>query len=84
MELYSKIFIFDKARDKSTGEVIEREKRRKGQELIVEILEVGKPLLYSYISGGSLYTSTVVDYQFDDRELVITTMNSVYTFKLKG
>lgn len=84
MEIYSKIFIFDKVRDKSTGEVIERETRRKGQELIVEILEVSKPLLYSYISGGSLYTSTVEDYQFDDRELVITTMNSVYTFKLKG
>lgn len=84
MNLSNKIFVFEKARNKANGEVLERETRRKGHELMIQLLDIGKPLLYEYVSGGSLYTSRVIEYEFNEGELVVTTMNSVYTFKVKG
>lgn len=83
MDLFNTVFVFEKARNKETGEVLERETRRKGHELVVRLLNVGSPLIYEYLTGGSLYTSTVVEYEFDESELVVKTLNSVYTFSVK-
>lgn len=83
MDLFNTIFVFEKARDRVDGKALERETRRKGHELVIRLLDVGSPLIYEYLDGGSLHTSRVIEYEFNDGELVVNTMNSVYTFRVK-
>lgn len=83
MDLFNTVFVFQKARNKVGGEVLERETRRKGHELVIRLLDVGSPLIYEYLDGGSLHTSRVIEYEFNEGKLVVTTMNSIYTFSVK-
>jgi len=83
MDFKETVFIFDKARNRFTDEVLEREPRRKGHKLTIFFVEVGSSLVFSYLDGsGSVYTSTVRDFSFDGKELIVDTLNSVYTFKI--
>lgn len=80
MKILDKTYIFEKARNKHTGEVLERESRRKGHKLKFDYLEIDVPLVYSYLEGGFVRTSKIESFEVKSKEVVVTTINSIYTF----
>lgn len=64
------------------GTPYEREARRKGQRVDILNLNVGQPLVLAYLDDHNriLETTPVTSVFTRDAQLVITTLNSVYTF----
>lgn len=77
------IYSIYKIRDKNTNEIHEREVRRQGHKLKVLNLEVGKPMVFEYLEGGHLYTSSVESFKVNwDDSITITTRNTIYLFEM--
>jgi hypothetical protein len=72
--------------DRRTGEPTERDARRKGHLIEVIWLRLGEPMLIKYVDEGSILTTSGV-WRYgtvNDEHLVVTTKNSIYTFKSEG
>lgn len=70
-----------KIRDRATGEAHERESRRQGHKIKIVALGTGYSMIYEYLEGGYLTTSTVENIEPNERELEVRTRNTIYTFK---
>lgn len=82
------VFTIERIRTKK-GEIHERELRRKGQRVAVEILQIGIPLFLRYIDDSDklLKTSAVEAYSadgLDSDNLIIQTRNSIYCLRKEG
>lgn len=75
------VYTIYKIRNKTTGEIHERETRRQGHKLKIIALKVGYPMMYEYLEGGFMRTSVVEEINSSDFELEIRTLNTIYTFK---
>lgn len=79
--MLNSVYTIYKIRDKHTNEIHEREVRRQGHKLKIIVLKVGYPMMYEYLEGGFMRTSTVEEIDSSGYELEVTTMNTIYTFK---
>ena len=79
------VYIIEKVRDKKTGEVKDRETRRKGHRVKIENVELGLPLVWTYVDEGTFVTTskvTAYNSEYKTRNhLTVQTNNSVYIFK---
>lgn len=79
----SALYSIYKIRDRETNETHERESRRQGHQLSIALLEESKSMIWHYVTGGYVHTSSVESFSHDSTERVLTviTRNTVYTFK---
>jgi hypothetical protein len=80
------IYEIERIRNKTTGEPHERESRRKGHRVKLEILKLGKPMFLRYIDeeDAILQTSRVEAYNAEYKTasfLTVQTRNTVYMFR---
>jgi hypothetical protein len=80
-------YVIDTITNRKTGAIHERQLRRKGHLVDVIWMKLGEPMIYQYVaeSGSHVSTSGVVNIDnLVDGSMVVTTRNSIYTFKSEG
>ncbi|MGF9711666.1 hypothetical protein [Paenibacillus naphthalenovorans] len=65
------------------GSVHEREERRKGQRVVFAVCDVGFSMIYVYPDDDNkiVRTSAVEEIDVGSDDVVVTTQNTVYTFR---
>jgi coenzyme F420-reducing hydrogenase beta subunit len=80
-------YVIDTITIRKTGLPHERQARRKGHLVDVIWMKLGEPMIYQYVAqqGSHVSTSAAVNIEnLVDGSLVVTTRNSIYTFKSEG
>ncbi|MFS0643803.1 hypothetical protein [Siminovitchia sp. 179-K 8D1 HS] len=79
------VYRYESSRNRETGEPTEREYRRKGHLLTIALLKIDYCMLIEYVDGsGVLRTSAVESIDETDDLLIVTTLNTIYTFERVG
>lgn len=83
MKNYRGLYTIEDIRNLSDNSVHERAIRRKGQEVYIDLVEIGIPLCLDYQDGRGLKTSRVknIQYIYGSGILRVFTMNTVYVLK---
>jgi len=83
MKNYRGLYTIEDIRNLSDNSVHERAIRKKGQEVYIDLVEIGIPLYLDYQDGRGLKTSQVknVQYIYSSGILRVFTMNTLYVFK---
>jgi len=83
MKNYRGLYTIKDIRNLSDDSVHERAIRRKGQEVYIDLVEIGAPLYLDYQDGRGLKTSQVknIQYIYGSGILRVFTMNTMYVFK---